>query len=405
MRTASWIWLGYLIVLRLIDSILYASAPQQILGRYFLVNAGVAAIFLGLSCWPWLQRTLSDFYVPLMLVVIGGLPIVAGRLWVPPLPLGPMSNVEGLTLRLLPILFIGLVIAAWQYSWSVIALFAMGTAGLEIALVLVQPPDSTTAINAVIFVALVRSVSFIVVGYFVNYLVGRLQAQQEELTQANARLSDYANTVEQLAVSQERNRLARELHDTLAHTLSGLSVQLETAKAYREVNPETSYDLLEQSLEVTRSGLDETRRALRALRASPLEDLGLRLALKKLAKDAAERGKLKLRLVLPERAPFLSAEVEQVIYRIAQEAIENVVRHAQAQNLSVYLAVLEREILLRVEDDGRGMNPTSIEQMGHYGLKGMHERAQLVGGSLTIGSQPNEGTRVQFILRGQFSDD
>ncbi len=404
MRTASWIWLGYLCVLRLIDSILYVSAPQQILGRYFLVNAGIAALFLGLSYWPWLQRVLKNFYVPLMLVVIGGLPIVAGRLWVPTLPLGPMSNVEGLTLRLLPILFIGLVIAAWQYSWPVIALFAVSTAGLEIALVLVQPMDNATAVNAVIFVTLVRSVSFVVVGYFVNYLVGRLQAQQEELTQANGRLQDYANAVEQLTVSRERNRLARELHDTLAHTLSGLSVQLETAKAYREVNPETTFDLLEQSLSATRSGLDETRRALKALRASSLEDLGLRLALKQLAEDAAERGKLELTLVLPDQTPFLTAEVEQVIYRIAQEAIENVVRHAQAQNLSVYLAVLEREILLRVEDDGRGINPTGIEQMGHYGIKGMHERAQLAGGSLTINSQPDEGTWVQFLLRGKFND-
>ncbi len=403
LHIAAWVWLGYLLLLAGIDAYLYAGHPLAILGPYYLVHGAIALLFLGFSYWLWLQRMLKAFYVPLMLLIIAGLPIVAGRLWIRPFPPGPLSNVEGVTLRLLPVLFIGLVITAWQYRWLAVGLFALGTAVLDISLVMtnaITSPAQASATYAVVFVAIVRSISFLVIGYFINVLVQRLRSQQEQLMQANARLTHYASTVEQLSISRERNRLARELHDTLAHTLSGLSVQLETTQAYWDVEPETARDLLAKSLAATRSGLNETRRALKALRASPIDDLGLLLSLQKLAESAAERGKLNLSFSLPEQISSLSPDVEQCLYRIAQEALENVVYHANAQTLLVQLTISDEEICLKVEDDGLGFDTKQSQATGHYGLAGMRERAQAAGGDLTISSQRGQGTRIQLTLKG-----
>ncbi len=403
LHIAAWVWLGYLLLLAGIDRYLYAGHPLAILGQYYLVHGAIALLFLGFSYWSWIQKTLKAFYVPLMLLIIAGLPIVAGRLWIRPFPPGPLSNVEGLTLRLLPTLFIGLVIVAWQYRWLAVGAFALGTAVLDIALVIINSiirPPQAAAPSAVILVTIVRSISFLVIGYFINVLVQRLRSQQAQLMQANARLTHYAGMVEQLSISRERNRLARELHDTLAHTLSGLSVQLETTQAYWDVEPETARNLLAKSLAATRSGLNETRRALKALRASPIDDLGLLLSLQKLAESAAERGKLNLSLSLPGQISSLSPDVEQCIYRIAQEALENVVYHANAQTLTVQLTVSDEVIHLRVEDDGLGFDTKQSQETGHYGLAGMRERAQAAGGELTLSSQPGQGTQIQLTLKG-----
>lgn len=400
LRSAAWMWIGYLVALMFIDAFMYAQAPRPMLADYYLMHGAIALLFLGLSYWSWLRETLKSAYVPLMLLVIAGLPIVAGRLGMPPLPPGPMSNIEGITLRMLPVLFVALVITAWQYPWPVVALFAVATAVLEIGAVQVfRPPADPSAAQAVTFVAIVRSVSFLVVGYFMSRLIRRLQTQQDELVQANAQLAHYASTLEQLAVSRERNRLARELHDTLAHTLSGLTVQLETAQAYWDVDPATALRLLAQCLAAARSGLDETRRALKALRASPLEDLGLLLALSRLAESAAERGKLQLELSLPDRISPLSPDMEQCVYRVAQEALENVVHHANAGKLALCLSVQAGgAVLLTVQDDGLGLDPERSGQAGHFGLAGMRERAELAGGTVTLSSLPGQGTRVQLAL-------
>lgn len=328
-----------------------------------------------------------------MLVIITGLPILVSHLLLPTLPALPLFNIEGITLRLLPILFIGLVMTAWLYPWKIMVGFVLGTAGLQITLFLVFPPPASSAVQAALLVTLVRSISFLVVGYFISQLIQQIQFQQDQLAEKNARLTDYADTLERLTISRERNRLARELHDTLAHTLSGLSVQLETTKAYLDVNTEATRTLLTQALSITRAGLDETRRALKALRASPLDDLGVIQALRQLSESATKRGNLDLELILPEQVG-LSPGVEQNLYRIAQEAIENVVLHANAKHLLVSLVINQNNLSLSVQDDGSGLART--ESSGHFGLSGMRERAQLIGAELIVESQPGQGTLVQL---------
>ncbi|MBE2199181.1 MAG: sensor histidine kinase [Anaerolinea sp.] len=400
MRVAAGAWLGYLFLLLIIDLIIYPPTRWVALRGYYVGNTAVALLFLLGAYAPYLPHRLRRAYIPLMLLIILGLPIFLGRAGMFQLPPAPLVNQEGMALRLLPVLFLGLIITAWVYGGRVVAVVAVATAGLEIGLLQFFPPPRTaTAAHAVFFISIVRSVSFLVVGLFISYLMRQLRQQQAQLTRANAQLRHYAATQEQLTLSRERNRLARELHDTLAHTLSALVVQLETVKAYWAVQPETAQKLLGQSLAVTRDGLTETREALKALRATPLEDLGLLVALQRLAETAVARHNFTLHLDLPPHLPTLPDDVAHALYRIAQESIANVGHHAHAQNLTVQLTLSDEEIGLLVADDGLGFVPETAVVGNHYGVAGMKERAQLVNGRLSITSQPKQGTRVQFTVR------
>ena len=247
-------------------------------------------------------------------------------------------------------------------------------------------------------ITLIQTVVFLAVGFSISYPMSRLREQQQSLEAANIRLTHYASTLEHLATSRERNRLALELHDTLAHTLSGLSVQLETVKAYWDVDQQTARSILDKSLAAAHSGLEETRRALKALRASPLDDLGLALAISKMAEDAAARANLALEMPEIIMMPPLSPDVEQCIYRVAQEAVTNVVKHASAKKLTVKLEFIEGKATLTVRDDGVGFDIEKINETSHFGLAGMQERARLVGGELDIISKPGDGTTIQLTI-------
>jgi len=298
-----------------------------------------------------------------------------------------------------------------------VAVFSLGTAVLELATIqfanplirlLFGPPLPPArqvlfpiplqTLEVFLFLALVRTVSFLAVGAFISQLVTQLHDQQRSLEDANTRLTHYASTLESLTVSRERNRLAHELHDTLAHSLTAISVQLETVKAYWDVDPDEARAQLEQSLAATRAGIDETRRALKSLRASPLEELGLLLGIRRMAESTAARRGLSIDISLPSSLPPLSPDIEQCIYRVAQEAIENAVKHADSQALALSLAQSGETLTLVVRDDGAGFDPKAAEKTGHFGLLGMRERARLVGGTLDIASRPGQGTMVTLVM-------
>jgi signal transduction histidine kinase len=398
MQTAAWMWIIYLASQAIIDSFIYLGRLDTPILRYYAVNFLPTLVFLGLAYSSWLKKHARST-TTLMVLIITGVPILANYVFDIKLPQAPLSNLEGMVLRQLPVLMIGLVLVAWHYNLFIMVIYTIAINLGELSIVFLLNRLADPRLEAFYFIILIKTVCFLIVGLFTNQLITTLRSQQEALKSANQKLSHHASTLENLTVSRERNRLSRELHDTVVHTLSGLSVQLETIKAYWDVDSATSRSLLAQSLETTRSGLQETRRALKALRASPLDDLGLVLALEKLIENAAERGKLLLDVSLPDPNILLSPDVEQCIYRVAQEAIENVLHHANAQNLLVKLAIHENEKTLTIQDDGIGFNPSTRLPSGHFGLKGMHERAQLVGGVLTIQSQPSYGTTIQLVIK------
>jgi len=150
--------------------------------------------------------------------------------------------------------------------------------------------------------------------------------------------------------------------------------------------------------ESTRNGLTEARRSLQSLRATPLEQFGLALALRDIAESAAQRADLTLDLEVPELAVNLPNHVEQGIYRIAQEALENVVRHARATCIRVKLLYSAVDLQLIIEDDGIGFTEQQTSS-NHYGIRGMRERAAVLGSSLNLVSQQNNGTKLALCLK------
>ena len=401
-QSAAWIWVVYVAILAGIDMVIYANRPILPIVWYHIANILPAVLFLGLSYSKDLKKQ-SHFYPPLMILIITAAPILIRYLLDLRLPPAPLSNIEGMVLRQLPVLLIGLVLVAWHYNLSTIILYSLVINLLELAIVYGFGLLDEAQLSSFFFIILIRMVCMVVVGIYINRLITRLRIQQESLKSANTQLAHYASTLETLTLSRERNRMSRELHDTAVHTLSGLAVQLETTKAYLDVNPTKAQELVEQSLETTRSGLQETRRVLKALRASPLDDLGLSEAIRELTNSTAERGKLSLDLDLPAGNVILSPDVEQSIYRIAQEAMENVIHHANARQLIVKLEVIDKDIMLLVQDDGIGFNSEANISAGHFGLAGMRERVQLAGGELLVTSQPNHGTSIRLWIKGGYS--
>lgn len=397
LRLAAALWVGYLLALAAIDQLFY---PRPVFPpHYYLINGLAALIVWGLLLWRGGQERLGRAFAPLVIGLMSLVPVVTSNLAVLGLPPGPFNRPEALMLRTLPVLFVALILTAWRYRSRVVVLFSVGITLLGLALHLLFYRPGEASLLPPVIVLLIQLISFLVVGYFISALMTRLQEQRAALEMAHDRLVHYAGTLEELTISRERNRMARELHDTLAHTLSALSVQLETARAYWDVDPEAARQVLETSLAATRSGLQETRRALKALRAAPLEDLGLLLALRRRAEESAARAAATLSLSLPARLPALSPAVEQALYRIAQEALSNAAHHAGARSLTVELAVDGSTLSLLVADDGRGFDPQSPAAGGHFGLPGMRERAQRVGGALQITSRPGSGTAVRCTVQ------
>ena len=388
-----------LLLLILVSKIIW---PTPRILRFPMLGLIESTLLLGYLSWPWLRDQLGRVYLPVALVVVAAGPIFAQAL------------TAGLRLRsgvspalanqdvwqLILVLFVPLVLLSWQYNFKSVLAFCCGTATFEMVLYLPLAVRGGVSFGVVFALVLVRSLLFALVGYVVVRLMRAQRAQRKALARANVQLARYATTLEQLAVSRERNRLARELHDTLAHTLSAVAVQLEATRSLWDSDPTSARDMLERSLAATREGLTEARRAIHALRAAPLEDLGLALAIRNLAESVAARADLSLDLQAPDQIGSLAPAVEQAVYRIAGEALTNVAQHADARHLTVWLGRVGGRLMLTVSDDGCGFDATALSLDGHYGLKGMRERAEMIGGELEIESQPGQGTIVRLAVEG-----
>jgi signal transduction histidine kinase len=287
-----------------------------------------------------------------------------------------------------------------QYGIRLMLAFVAGVAALDIFFAALYTVNGGPAIKFVRDQVMVRAVVFVVVGFVVARLSAAQREQRRGQAEKNAQLTHYANTLEQLAVSRERNRMARELHDTLAHTLSAMTVQLGALEVQLDTHPQAGRDTLAAVRTMSRAGLHELRWALHALRARPLEDLGFAFAVSQLAEAAAERAGLQLEMSLPQQMVSFRPEVEQHLYRIAEEAVANVVRHANAKKLTVAVRRKRGRLGLVVSDGGvgfdlNGKNGHASERHSGYGLIGMRERALLCSADLTISSRLQHGTTIQ----------
>ncbi|HEV2461145.1 MAG TPA: GAF domain-containing sensor histidine kinase [Ktedonobacterales bacterium] len=214
-----------------------------------------------------------------------------------------------------------------------------------------------------------------------------------------------------LGAVEERNRLAREIHDTLAQGLTGLALQLEAADALLESNadPERVQQTVRQALALTRKNLEETRRSVYDLRAAPLEGRTLPEALAALAADWTAQGNPPVDVRVTGESRPLPVRIENGLYRIAQEALTNIGRHASARCVALALETVPERIRLVIEDNGQGFDAGDVGTpdqerserdpgggSGRYGLIGLNERAKLLGGTLRLESSPGTGTRIEI---------
>jgi two-component system NarL family sensor kinase len=188
-----------------------------------------------------------------------------------------------------------------------------------------------------------------------------------------------------LARADERTRLAREIHDTLAQGLAALALQIETALRHVGRDPDRVRERLEKALATARASLDEARRSVTELRAGATSLAAL------IREFTSESGILASFSATGECKINASAEAE--MYRIAQQALANVKQHAKAKNVRVTLACTKRSSTLTIADDGAGFDPRRIARDRH-GIVGMRERARVVGGTLRIASAKKKGTRI-----------
>jgi signal transduction histidine kinase len=236
----------------------------------------------------------------------------------------------------------------------------------------------------------------------------------------NARLYQELQSKEQMraellrkiisAQEDERRRVARELHDVTSQALATLAVRLEALAAVRGTNVQEMASKIEETRALLATTSDEVRRLIYALRPTVLDDLGLPAALRSCAANSLGAAGIEVHVELVGEERRLTPQVEIAIFRIAQEAMTNVVRHARADSTYISLEFKEKSVALQIEDDGIGFDlseessSTDVSRRG-AGLLGMKERAELLGGTLRIITRPSRGTRVEVEIQANWEND
>jgi signal transduction histidine kinase len=376
--------------------------------RGFLLRALPTLVRSLLFLPPWLERVLGRYFLALGLSLSVLFSSLEGIYLFTDLPASRLANLglppatvaqlsETPSIEPFFFLLIPLVLMAWGYGRRGALLGSTWAAALHLAEGLwLLPEDGRYWLffaQATMRIGLLYLVPFIV-----SVLAERERQQHAQLEAAHERLRRHAATVEQLAVSRERNRLARELHDTLAHSLSALTVQLEALRALLVNDPAAAVPAVDDLSALARRGLEESRQAIQALRTGPVETLGLDGALRDLLQTFQARTGAQTDLIVAGEEADLTEEEAKTLYRIVEEALSNVERHASARQVRVRLARGVDRIDLVVRDDGVGFDPTVVD-LDHYGLTGMQERAGMIGATLDVISHPGSGTEVWCTLK------
>lgn len=263
--------------------------------------------------------------------------------------------------------------------------------------IVIRPDWSGWVVGLVVLAATLFTMLYTTL--YIRQVQSREKAQEllKELESANAKLSAYAAQVEDLTISNERQRMARELHDTLSQGLAGLILQLEAVDAHLGArNDERARTILQGALGQARATLADARRAIDDLRSN--QSPGLEEMVRREAKKFTQSTGIPcdLEISLPQDLP---GTVNETIRRLLLEGLNNVARHARAKQVTLSLVQPGHEPALQMVicDDGIGFDPSAVKS-GHYGLQGMQERVHLVGGSLEVNTSPGQGTRLMICL-------
>lgn len=284
----------------------------------------------------------------------------------------------------------------WGYVWSGVIILAF------VGLIASLTSWSTALLNGLVISAGVVFVSvFTLVTLAANAARQEVERLAAELQTANQQLRAYAAQVEELATAKERNRLAREIHDSLGHYLTVINVQLEAAKLLAGSDPARQQIALQRAQSLAQEGLADVRRSVAALRAPAHASQPLAELLAQLVEQNRAAGILTdLTLLGPQRP--LSAQMELTLYRAAQEALTNIRKHSRASQATLTLDGTDpRQIRLSAQDNGIGVGQAhaqSAPNAAGFGLLGVRERVQLLNGTVHTHSAPGQGFRLDIQL-------
>jgi signal transduction histidine kinase len=403
--------------------ILLIGLGTQLLNTILLVTWPSLALWVFIM-WPGLERRLGRYFLPVSLaltIIAQTLESTLTALILPPVRFVARAAgrevalvglpVEVRTIEPLFLLLVAVIIGAWAYgkrgAWitagfaSILLLFTTFLDSYTGRILFASDADQALRFGplAIILPVLALRVPLlIVVGYIVGVLAEQERTRTLELAAANVKLREQALATEQLATARERNRLARDLHDTLAHALAGLVVQLQAIETLLKGEPEAARSELVKARRIAQEGLQETRQAIQDLRVNPIEDLGLSRALERAAIDFGDRAGVQVDLHIGDPQAAISNDIAAQILFIAKEAFNNIERHADARCVEVTLARNNGQLLLEIRDDGRGFDEAQVDEAERFGLQGMYERAEMIGAQLSVESKVGQGTAVQLTM-------
>jgi two-component system, NarL family, sensor histidine kinase YdfH len=309
-----------------------------------------------------------------------------------------LSADPGLWLLLL-VWLLGDAVGVWQQRRSIVGglLFytAVGVAALYMA------TGWETTLNWLGATLPTAAFAMVVSLLYKQQVAAREEAQElvAELAAANRQISEYAGEVERLTLAQERQRMARELHDTLAQGVAGMIMQLEATNAHLSAGRhQRAQTIVQDTMSRARTTLTEARAAIDNLRAQE-EPLPFSQRLATLCADwQRETGLICDCQIEAETADCLTPIQQEHVERIVSEALTNVAKHAQATAVTLHLHQQDSQLHLTLSDDGQGFDPAAVPAQGHYGLRGLRERARLLNGTVTIEATPGQGTTIQVSL-------
>jgi len=346
-----------------------------------MLALGALFIFIGVFVFDWITRQerlslyLMYFLVQLAIATtIVYLTPASGALWLMALPLVGQAVIvlsrSWLIFYAVLVVAVFIIPGGFLYGWDDALASILGYAA------------------GVVFVVVFTQV-------YVNELNARTEIQHlaARLEDMNRQLGAYAVQVEELATTKERNRLAREIHDSLGHFLTVVNIQLEAAQAVFESDPTTAQDALAKAQALTREGLAEVRRSVAALRASPMEGRPLEDAIETLLEKSRATGML-AEMRVSGQVRELAPQVGHTLFRAAQEGLTNIHKHARASHVILLLDYsAEESVSLILEDNGVGLDPEGLGE--GFGLIGLRERVKILSGEITITSEHAQGTRLE----------
>ncbi len=313
--------------------------------------------------------------------------------------------------RIVPVIYLVLVIrgclmfgVAGRIALTVLA-FVLFVVGLQLRLQTLSgigsrlPPQAQRRLQGFImsfqlnFIVLF-GLSLLLVVLLINALLTERQSQAR-LQQANQNLRISAQEIEKLAMDQERSRIARDIHDSLGHSLTALNIQLESALKLWDKDPHRARKFLAESKTLGSQSLQEVRQSVAALQPDPLAGETLEVAIARLLQNLQNSLDPAAELSITQDiqlSRLLSANLNAILYRIVQEGLTNILKHASASQVHLQLSGSQAVVTLTLEDNGIGFDPA--QALTGFGLQSMRDRAEAIGGTLSITSSPALGTRL-----------